>query len=130
VARPGVDAEYFSPPDFQSPDGVPSHWQHGISGVPYILFVGNLEKRKGLDILLNAFAALTQSLPHHLVIAGKDRGALRQVTSIIDRAGLRERIHLPGYVPPEQMLGLYRGASLLVLPALSEGFGIPPLEAM
>lgn len=105
--------------------------RYGICA-PYILSVGNLQPRKNLLTLLEAFrvAKAEGGLPHRLVVVGKQgqRGALlpREVSA----RGLDGEVIFTGYVPTEDLPSLYSGAALFVYPALYEGFGLPPLEAM
>ncbi len=98
----------------------------------YILFLGTLEPRKNLDVLLDAYALLARDsrrLPR-LVIAG---GASPEAQRWLDRISsepLKNHIRYEGYVPDEKREALYAGATALVLPSLDEGFGLPVLEAM
>lgn len=98
-----------------------------------ILFLGTLEPRKNLGVLLDAYEALlaraTSPVPN-LVLAGR---AGRGAEPLIDRARrppLAGHVELPGYVEPDRRLDVYDRALLLVVPSHTEGFGIPALEAM
>lgn len=105
--------------------------RHGIGG-PYILHVGTLEPGKNLPRLLEAFAAFRRRCPreYRLALAG-DRGWLfRDVFERIEALNLGGWVRLLGHVPDEEMPFLYNGAAFLAFPALNEGFGLPPLEAM
>jgi len=89
---------------------------------PYVLYVGALNARKGLDTLVAAFAALPDHLrrEHDLLLAGpREKGApdLRDAT-------------LLGYVPDADLPALLRGAAAFCYPSRYEGFGLPLLEAM
>jgi glycosyltransferase involved in cell wall biosynthesis len=100
---------------------------------PYILYVGTLEPRKGLEDLLFAWNALPATRPR-LVLAG-DTGWGRASQRLRDRAAdevLRRStdIEFTGFVTRERLRELYRGATAFVYPSHFEGFGIPPLEAM
>ena len=53
-----------------------------------------------------------------------------EVFTLVEKLGLQERVHFLGRVSPEDLLGLYNAARLLVHPAFYEGFGLPPLEAL
>lgn len=103
-------------------------------GQRYILAVGNLQPRKNLVRLVDAFAALvTAGLVEQdvvLVIAGQAHWRGSEVFAAVRSKGLQERVRFPGYVPDEDMPALYRGAEVFVHPAIYEGFGLPPLEAM
>src|SRR5882672_8277905 len=97
---------------------------------PYILFVGTIEPRKNLNVLLDAYARLTPSLREEfdLVVAGSpgwgDAGALTRL-----RSGLQGVQYL-GYVPEQDLPGLTAGATVFVYPSLYEGFGLPLAQAM
>lgn len=97
----------------------------------YLLFVSTLEPRKGIDTLLDAFAAVHSQRPDlALVIAGK-RGWYWQ--ALLDRMaalGIAAHVHLLDYVPASDLAALYSGASVFVFPSRYEGFGLPVLEAM
>jgi glycosyltransferase involved in cell wall biosynthesis len=98
-----------------------------------ILFVGTLEPRKNLHRLIEAYELLLGRRPStpDLVIAGAipaSGSALFAGSASIAQA--RDRVRLTGYVSDDERQRLYRGASMLVLPSLDEGFGIPALEAM
>jgi len=89
---------------------------------PYLLFVGALEPRKGIDVLTAAYrVARARGLQAELRVAGSGRlaGHLQGI----------DGIRLEGPVGDERLRALYAGAAALVLPALLEGFGLPPLEA-
>jgi glycosyltransferase involved in cell wall biosynthesis len=96
-----------------------------------ILFIGTIAPRKNVPALLRAFTELTGTVRDapELVLAGRmSRNGL--VGTGIDVAAVIDRIRMPGYVEDEAKQQLYRQASMLVLPSLDEGFGIPALEAM
>ena len=98
----------------------------------YILFLGTLEPRKNLDVLLDAYDALargTRQLPR-LVIAGGASPDAEPWLHRIARAPLKDHVVYRGYIAHEEREALYAGARALVLPSLDEGFGLPVLEAM
>jgi glycosyltransferase involved in cell wall biosynthesis len=102
------------------PNGVDEFFSPGGTEGDYILFVGTLEPRKGLDDLVAVWSSLPASRPR-LVLCGDE--------------GWRTRFSAPGievtgFVEKERLRDLYRGAVLFVYPSRYEGFGIPPLEAM
>lgn len=99
---------------------------------PYVLFVGTLEPRKNLPRLIQAFdlAVAETGAPHHLVIAGGSGWRQGPTFRALRDARARERIHLVGYIPDQMLPAAYSGADAFAYPSLSEGFGLPPLEAM
>ncbi|MBI5300776.1 MAG: glycosyltransferase family 4 protein [Chloroflexi bacterium] len=99
--------------------------------VQFILYVGNLEPRKNLPMLLRAFAALVRrGLPHSLVLAGSRGWMDEEVFATLRELNLGHRVFLPGYIPQAELPALYSAASLFVYASRYEGFGLPVLEAM
>jgi glycosyltransferase involved in cell wall biosynthesis len=96
---------------------------------PFVLVVGTLEPRKGHDILLRAAARLPND-GFRLVFAGADGGRAGALRVLAERLGLADRLLVLGRVDDATLAGLYTKASLLCLPSLAEGFGLPALEAM
>ena len=99
----------------------------------YILFVGTLEPRKNVTILLQAFAQVMAETPQDdlgLVIAGGRGWGSEDYLATVDALKLRDRVRFTGFVEDDHLPDLYRGALLLVYPSLYEGFGLPVLEAM
>jgi glycosyltransferase involved in cell wall biosynthesis len=98
----------------------------------YVLFVGELESRKGIDTLLAAAAMLPEALRVDLVvaIAGRlsERPDLHGEPIPPHPDGLR--IELLGHVSDERLRSLYAGAAAFIFPSRYEGFGLPVLEAM
>ena len=102
-----------------------------VVGKDFLFYIGTDFAHKNLGILLDAMLVLKKTKPElQLVFAGKkDRNYL----AIEERAkelGLQDRVHILGFISEGQKLWLFKNAKLYVFPSLSEGFGIPPLEAM
>ena len=97
-----------------------------------ILFVGTLEPRKNVGVLLEAYGRLIARFPGapDLVLAGGATRHASELLASIDRVPLAGRARHIGYVSGDQRQQLYRDAALLVMPSRDEGFGIPALEAM
>lgn len=112
--------------------GIDAKWvkqKYGLDG--YLLYVGNLLPHKNLGRLLNAFARITPTFPHRLVIAGKkDIRYYPALAAEARRLGLEERVVFLDYVSADELPALYAGAEAFVYPSLYEGFGLPILEAM
>jgi glycosyltransferase involved in cell wall biosynthesis len=99
---------------------------------PYILFVGNVEPRKNLIRLLDAFEILKSgtNLPHELRLAGGAGWKSAPLLAKLRCMNHRGAVRFLGYVPAGELPALYAGAALFVFPSIYEGFGVPPLEAM
>lgn len=89
----------------------------------YFLFVGTIEPRKNLTVLIDAWREVRRECEIELWIAGRTRA---DAAPIAPEPGLR----LLGEVPDERLVELYSGAMGFVYPSHYEGFGLPVLEAM
>jgi alpha-1,3-rhamnosyl/mannosyltransferase len=98
----------------------------------YLLFVGTLEPRKNLGVLLDAYAILlrTQTAVPTLVIVGRTTAEAASWLARIAEPPLVGHVRVLGYVPDAERENVYAGARVLILPSLDEGFGLPALEAM
>jgi len=97
-----------------------------------ILFLGTLEPRKNLGVVLDAYAQLLArraDVPR-LVVAGRATPLAASWLRRMREAPLSSRVEYVGYVADDAREALYRSARLLVMPSLDEGFGLPALEAM
>lgn len=105
--------------------------EYGISD-DFLLAVGNLQPRKNLPRLVEAFADLIQSgaIRHQLVIAGQAFWRESEIIDLVEDKHLQDHVVFTGYVPREDLVLLYNAATLFLYPSLYEGFGLPPLEAM
>ena len=105
----------------------PAPWLRRVDiparSVPYFLFVGTLEPRKNLPMLVDAWREVRRRHPVDLILAGRKRA---DAPVIVEEPGLQ----LIGEVPDGRLAALYSGALALVCPSLYEGFGLPVLEAM
>jgi len=121
----GVD-EAFSPGDrAQAAAAVAARW--GIAG-PYVLHVGMLDPRKGLDVLLDAAEAeWHDGAGWTLALAGSPGFASE---ALLERIAAAPWCRLLGRVTDAELVDLYRGADVLAAPSRYEGFGITPVEAM
>lgn len=101
-------------------------------GESYILGVGSIQPRKNLVRLIEAYASLVKrgiDMPK-LVLAGKKAWLFEDSVAATAAHGVEDRVHFTGFVPDEDLIGLYTGALCFVYPSFFEGFGLPPLEAM
>lgn len=96
----------------------------------YLLYVGNLEPRKNLSRLVQAYGRVAADTDADLVLAGARGWGYDDLFRQVERQDLADRVHFPGFVPPEELPLWYNGAEVFVYPSLYEGFGLSPLEAM
>ena len=101
-----------------------------LTNKDFILYVGTAHAHKNLKLLIEAFAILKDEHPTlHLALAGNQddiyRKFIDQTLSITP-----PDTHFLGYVTDNELAWLYQNASLYAFPSLSEGFGLPGLEAM
>lgn len=118
---------------------------------PYILYVGTLQPRKNIQMLVEGYEKLSfrlttiaqkhqkkpikktktaQASPIQLVLAGKHGWMSRQIIKRIQASPLRQHIIVTGYISELQKRILYKHAVCSTLVGLYEGFGIPVLESL
>jgi glycosyltransferase involved in cell wall biosynthesis len=98
----------------------------------FILFLGTLEPRKNVQMLIRAYAQWRKTEPTipQLVVAGGKGWYYDQIFAEVERLGLTGEVIFPGYVAQEDLPLWYNAADLFVYPSRFEGFGLPVLEAM
>ncbi|MEM7533311.1 MAG: glycosyltransferase family 1 protein [Chloroflexota bacterium] len=103
----------------------------------FLLYLGTLEPRKNLSLLVKAFATwrtqLSQDSIHQevkLVLAGAKGWFYAEIFELVQALGLAEFVLFPGYIAAQELPNWYRAAEGFVYPSLFEGFGMPLLEAM
>jgi glycosyltransferase involved in cell wall biosynthesis len=96
-----------------------------------ILYLGRIHERKGIDLLIHAFANMNADCERHLAVVGPNDGFLEQLQEIQQELGC-ENIHFPGPRYGEEKLTTYVDADVFVLPSKNEyeSFGNVVLEAM
>lgn len=98
---------------------------------PYLLYTGVWRSHKNLVNLIKAFAVLKHT--HHfegrLVITGKEDPWYPEVKQTVKNEHLEGEVRFTGLIPDEDLVLLYNGALIYVLPSFYEGFGLPALEA-
>jgi len=119
----GVDLEHFSP------DVAPI--EEFNDGKLNILFVSRLEKRKGLNYLLEAFKQVKEEIPDcRLIVVGPGTRLRRKYERYVARSGLKDVVFV-GLVAYDDLPRYYKTADVFCAPAIgSESFGIILLEAM
>jgi len=105
----------------------------GLESGRFFLYLGGIDQRKGLNVLLEALAALVQAgRPETLALVGRiaDDRQYPELRAAIARLGLEGRVRELGFVPDADLPALFGECAAFVFPSLYEGFGLPPLEAM
>lgn len=98
---------------------------------PYAVCIGNLRPHKNVIFLLEAFAAVVDSLPFDLVLVGHAEGFASddaRYRSLKERLG--KRLRFTGFLPEPELQRCVAQAAALIQPSLYEGFGLPALEGM
>lgn len=113
-----------------SPDGASAAAPAPGGGAPFILYVGQLAASKNLPFLIEAFDAANLAADLRLTLVGRPGDGYAETRDTIARARKRDRIEILPEVGDVELERLYRSAVALAHPALYEGFGFTPLEAM
>lgn len=126
VIYPGVHKRFHPVTDEGLLDGVRARYQ-----LPdrFVLYVGTIEPRKNLPVLLRAFQqAAVEGVK--LVIGGKKGWMYAETFALAQSLGLAERVIFTGFVADDDLPALLSLADLFAFPSQYEGFGLPVLEAM
>jgi len=97
-----------------------------------ILFLGRINWKKGLDVLIDAYRRLTRERGDvYLVIAGNDEaGYIEKVKGWINKYNLGDKVILTGMLVGRDKLAAYAASDIFILPSYSENFGMTTVEAM
>lgn len=99
--------------------------KYGLERGNYLLFVGTVQPRKNLERLIAAFERIGSG---KLVIAGKLGWGYEEVVRLAEKSA--GKVILAGYVDDNERSALLQSAGIYVQPSITEGFGLPVLEAM
>jgi D-inositol-3-phosphate glycosyltransferase len=126
IIPPGVDVARFRPLDRAT-----SRRSLGLGPGRILLYVGRLERLKGVDILFRAVAGLDDAADVRVIVVGgsansPELGRLRRIASTLGIAG---RVTFQGSLPQERLPEYYGAADICVLPSFYESFGLAALEA-
>jgi glycosyltransferase involved in cell wall biosynthesis len=98
---------------------------------PYAMYLGNLEPRKNLEALQQAFAEIRADRPEiRLLLVGRPAWGWERIAGRFARQLASGEVVQAGYLPDHQVADLIRSSRVFVYPSRYEGFGLPPLEAM
>jgi glycosyltransferase involved in cell wall biosynthesis len=97
----------------------------------FLFYLGRPQPHKNLARLIEAFAIIKKEQPDLLlVLAGRKDKVYDSYLSVAEKLGVADAVIFTGYVTDSQLKWLYRSCKAYVFPSLSEGFGLPGLEAM
>lgn len=113
-----------------STDGAAADVAEPAGGPPFFLYVGQLAASKNLPFLIEAFDAANLAPDVRLTLVGRPGDGYAETRETIDRSARRDRIEILQGVGDGELERLYRSALALAHPAVYEGFGFTPLEAM
>lgn len=126
VIPPGVDGCRFAPSSR-------SEARAGLklNGEKVLMYVGRLDRLKGIDTLFKAMALLNSEDDIRLYVAGGSRGTpgMSRLVCLARDLGIRDKIKFLGSVPQERLTQYYNAADICVLPSYYESFGFAALEA-
>jgi glycosyltransferase involved in cell wall biosynthesis len=103
--------------------------RHALGSGPIVMFLGRITPRKRVDLLVRAFARITDPQAR-LVIAGNDPGSSDTVAPLLRAMGVTERSRVTGLLRGRERLEALADADVVVYPSEDEIFGLVPLEAL
>lgn len=102
-----------------------------VADSPFIMYVGRPQPHKNLHRLVDALKILREKNPDlKLVLVGKTDALFEELAAYVAQQDLSEAVIFTGFASEGQLRWLYEHTKAYVFPSLSEGFGLPPLEAM
>jgi D-inositol-3-phosphate glycosyltransferase len=131
LVAPGVDHAFFSPGDRRGARSALRHLDLGDG--PVLLFVGRIQALKGLDVAVQALAALGRP-DARLVVVGGASGAegaseVERIEKLVAELGVADQVRTLAPVPHHLLSTYYRAADVVLVPSRSESFGLVALEA-
>ena len=104
----------------------------GVEGKRFLIFLGRIHRKKGCDLLIDAFVRVATLDPElHLVMAGPDQQHWSiKLKEAARRGGVEDRIHWPGMLLGDTKWGAFYASEAFILPSHQENFGIAVAEAL
>lgn len=128
VAPCGVDLELFRPVDREK-----ARRSLGLGAEKVVLFVGRLERIKGVELLLRTAAIMDGGDSVRVLIVGGDQGGggeAARLKALAGELGIQQRVRFAGRVEQTALPTYYSAADVCVVPSYYESFGLAALEAM
>jgi glycosyltransferase involved in cell wall biosynthesis len=104
----------------------------GAAGRDIVLFLSRIDPKKGIELLLQSFAQISEELPNCVVVIAGE-GTEEYEKSLRDQAGdlgIASRVFWPGFLSGLDKAAAFAAATIFVLPSHSENFGIAAAEAL
>jgi glycosyltransferase involved in cell wall biosynthesis len=125
---PGINPEVFRPAADRREARRSLSWPENAL---LVLVVRRLVPRTGVDLLLSAFAQVTERFPESRLLVGGKGPLSEELKAQASSLGIGERVDFLGYIPDEQLPAAYGAADLVAMPSRAlEGLGLVTLEAM
>lgn len=118
VINPGVDTQYFYP--LEDVEKIPNS----------LLYVGRVDKRKGVDFLIKAMPHAVRQKPDIKLFVGGVGKHLTALKAFVRSNGIEKNVNFLGFIPDETLNLWYNKVQCVVIPSVFEGFGLTAVEAM
>ncbi|MCX6763742.1 MAG: glycosyltransferase family 1 protein [Candidatus Moranbacteria bacterium] len=105
---------------------------YNLTPKAYILYLGTMQPRKNLPVLIEAFASLKDKTSYKLVLCGNRTAHNfdKKIDTVIEKYNLQDSVIFPGFIDEIDKPVIFKLAKIFCFPSLYEGFSIPILEAM
>jgi glycosyltransferase involved in cell wall biosynthesis len=114
----GVDTDKFYP-------------LNNIKKIPCsLLYIGRVDKRKGIDFLISAMPAVTQKVPEAILFVGGTGKDVVKLKEYVKAAGIEKQVKFLGFIAEDKLNRWYNKVQCVVVPSMFEGFGLTAIEAM
>ncbi|MEN9327557.1 MAG: hypothetical protein RI947_365 [Candidatus Parcubacteria bacterium] len=113
--------------DYKLTEAKPNQKLRALYKKPFFMYVGNFYPHKNIEQLVRAFESIDNQ--YDLILIGPDDYFSHHTARIVKQLSLSDRVHMVHNVSEEDLVFYYKNAEALVHPSLSEGFGLPLVEA-
>ena len=100
---------------------------------PYLFYIGRIERKKNIPLLIEAFAIFKEQNKesnHKLLLVGDASHGYDETKYMISEFDLQDDVMMPGWIDEIDVPYIFRGADAFIFPSNYEGFGLPLLQAM
>jgi glycosyltransferase involved in cell wall biosynthesis len=95
-----------------------------------ILYIGRIDKRKGIEFLIRSMPYVVQQIPDALLLVGGKGSYLEKMKSLVKQLDIERNVTFLGFIPDDQLNSLYNQVQCVVVPSIFEGFGMTVIEAL